>query len=77
MAPLKLNTRSVHGERGRNAQNPYGAISVAIFQTAAFALPGIDQSTEFDCTCQTNPTRVALKQVVSALEGAAETRCRR
>jgi cystathionine gamma-synthase len=73
MAPFKLNTRCVHGERGPGAGNAYGAINVPIFQTATFAHPGVDRSTGFDYSRQTNPTRTALERVMSSLEGAADT----
>jgi cystathionine gamma-synthase len=54
-------------------EHSFGAVATPIYQTATFAHPGIGQSTGFDYTRESNPTRTELEQVVSALEGALDT----
>jgi cystathionine gamma-synthase len=63
---LHLSTRCVHGPGP--APDPTGAISAPIYQTATFAHPGVGQSTGFDYTRDTNPTRCALERTIAALE---------
>ena len=46
-----------------------GAISVPIYQTASFAHPALGQSTGFDYSRSSNPTRLALEQTLAAIEG--------
>lgn len=44
-----------------------------IYQTATFAHPGVGQSTGFDYTRESNPTRSELERIVSSLEKAYDT----
>lgn len=69
----KIETRCIHGEDRITARHSYGAVSVPIYQTATFSHPGIGQSTGFDYSRESNPTRSELEMIVSALEGAEDT----
>ena len=51
----------------------YGSVAVPIYQAATFAHPGIGQSTGYDYTRESNPTRTELEHTMSALEGAVDT----
>lgn len=68
-----LQTRCIHGERRLDENRPYGSITTPIFQTATFAHPGVGQSTGYDYSRESNPTRSELEQVVASLEGAVDT----
>lgn len=46
-----------------------GAISVPIYQTASFAHPALGQSTGFDYSRTSNPTRLALEETLAAIDG--------
>jgi cystathionine beta-lyase/cystathionine gamma-synthase len=46
-----------------------GAVAMPIYQTATFRHPALGQSTGFDYSRTTNPTRQALEQTIAALEG--------
>jgi cystathionine beta-lyase/cystathionine gamma-synthase len=46
-----------------------GAISAPIYQTASFAHPALGQSTGFDYSRSSNPTRLALEETLAAIEG--------
>jgi len=49
--------------------DPYGASSMPIYQTATFAQPAADQFGDYDYTRSGNPTRDALQKQVAQLEG--------
>lgn len=68
-----IETRCIHGKGGNQAKHPFGAVSVPIFQTATFSHPGIGDSTGYDYTRESNPTRTELEEIVSSLEGAVDT----
>jgi cystathionine beta-lyase/cystathionine gamma-synthase len=46
-----------------------GALSVPIYQTASFAHPALGQSTGFDYSRTSNPTRLALEETLAVAEG--------
>jgi cystathionine beta-lyase/cystathionine gamma-synthase len=48
-----------------------GAVSVPIYQTATFRHPGLGQSTGYDYSRSGNPTRQALEDGISRLDGGA------
>ncbi|MDR2574442.1 MAG: PLP-dependent aspartate aminotransferase family protein [Desulfovibrio sp.] len=48
-----------------------GAITMSICPSAAFQHPALGQSTGFDYSRTTNPTRKALEETMAALEGGA------
>lgn len=68
-----IDTRCIHGNGQGEKGNPFGAVSVPIFQTATFAHPGVGRSTGFDYSRESNPTRAELERIVSSLEGALDT----
>ena len=49
--------------------DPYGASSMPIYQTATFGQPSATQFGEYDYTRSGNPTRDALQKQLAALEG--------
>lgn len=69
----EIETRCIHGEEQIAARHSYRSISVPIYQTATFSHPGIGQSTGFDYSRESNPTRQELETIISALEGAVDT----
>lgn len=66
-----ISTRCIHGAGTGNRF--LGAVSVPIFQTATFAHPGVGESTGYNYTRESNPTREELEKIVSSLEGAQDT----
>ena len=69
----KIETRCIHGANDNRERHPYGSVSVPIYQTATFSHPGIGQSTGFDYSRESNPTRQELEETMSSLEGAVDT----
>ena len=68
-----IETLCVHGDQHRFPDGR-DALSMPIYQTAAFSHPDLGHSPDrFYYTRLTNPTRTALEETVSALEGAADT----
>ncbi len=68
-----IETRCVHGDEHKFKDN-YQSLSTPIYQTAAFGHPDLGHSPErFYYTRLTNPTRLQAEEVVSSLEGAADT----
>lgn len=59
-------------QAGLRNRDPYGAISMPIYQTATFRHPGAGQSTGFDYTRSDNPTRRQLELEVAQLEGGCD-----
>lgn len=59
-------TLCVQGNKER--ADRYGAVSVPIYQCAAFAHPALGQSTGYDYSRVGNPTRDALQDTVALLE---------
>lgn len=68
-----IETRCIHGDHNSTGEHSFGAVSVPIYQTATFAHPGIGQSTGYDYTRESNPTRAELEKKISSLEGAYDT----
>ena len=69
----RIETLCVHGDQHRFPDGR-DALSMPIYQTAAFSHPDLGHSPDrFYYTRLTNPTRTALEETVSALEGAADT----
>ena len=65
----KIETLLAQAGNRRDAQT--GAISTPIYQTATFAHPEFGQSTGFDYSRTSNPTRLALEEALAAAEGGA------
>lgn len=67
------DTVCIHGNNTWKGQHPYGAVTAPIYQTATFSHPGPGQSTGYDYSRESNPTRSELEETVSALEHACCT----
>lgn len=67
---MKIATKCVHGSALHN--NPAGALSVPIYQSASFAHPGVGQSTGYDYSRLQNPTREQTEMVVATLENGVD-----
>ena len=67
---MKFNTACVHGNIIEN--NPTGAISVPIYQSATFVHPGVGQTTGYDYSRLQNPTREHLEKIVAKLENGID-----
>jgi cystathionine gamma-synthase/cystathionine beta-lyase len=65
--PLALETQLAQAGCRRDPRT--GALSVPIYQTASFAHPALGQSTGFDYSRTSNPTRLALEEALAAAEG--------
>ena len=68
-----IYTRCIHGENHETGQRLFGSLGTPIFQTATFAHPGVGQSTGYDYSRESNPTRSELERLVSSLEEACDT----
>lgn len=71
MEKYQLETACIHGDGQQ--QHAYGALSVPIYQSATFTHPGIGQSTGYDYTRESNPTRTELEKLVTELEDGFDT----
>ncbi len=60
---MKQSTICVHGVDTKHDDT--GAISVPIYQSATFEHPSAGKSTGFDYVRTSNPTRVALEQIMA------------
>ncbi len=61
-----FETQCVQGKQ--NKDGFFGAVSFPIFQTAAFTHPGLGESTGYDYSRVSNPTREELEKTVALLE---------
>ncbi|MEI6437391.1 MAG: PLP-dependent aspartate aminotransferase family protein [Candidatus Omnitrophota bacterium] len=66
---VKIDTLLAQG--GSRWDTRTGAVSMPIYQTATFGHPALGQSTGFDYTRTSNPTRAALEDLLARLEGGA------
>ena len=66
-----MDTRCVHGQLDPSFAEQTKAVSFPIYQTATFAHVRLGESTGFDYTRESNPTREHVEEHVAALEGAA------
>lgn len=66
-AKLRRSTAVVRGASDGDAAT--GAVSVPIYQSATFRHPSLGETTGWDYTRQSNPTRTALEAHVALLEG--------
>lgn len=69
----RIETRCIHPDEQEKTGHPFGAVSVPIYQTATFSHPAIGESAGFDYSRESNPTRKELEDIVTSLEGAADT----
>ncbi len=59
-------------QAGTRSDPATGAISTPIHQTASFRHPALGQSTGFDYSRTSNPTRLALEQTLANLDGGCQ-----
>ena len=69
----KFETRCIHRENEHEEGHPYGSVCTPIYQKATFYHPGIGQTTGFNYTRESNPTRTELEDIVTSLEEAKDT----
>lgn len=69
----QADTVCIHGQGSREAVESTGAISFPIYQTAAYAHPGVGRSTGYDYNRVQNPTRKELERIVTDLEHGMDT----
>ena len=69
----KFETRCIHRDNEHEEGHPYGSVCTPIYQTATFYHPGIGQTTGFNYTRESNPTRTELEDTVTSLEEAKDT----
>ncbi len=55
-------------QAGNRFDSATGAISVPIYQTASFVHPGLGQSTGFDYSRTSNPTRLVLEETLASID---------
>lgn len=70
---MKIETLCVHSPKEDKNAHAYGAMTVPIYQTATFSHPGVGESTGYDYSRQSNPTRTELEDTITALEKAYDT----
>ena len=63
-----VDTVCIHGNGKRKNVDNTGSISFPIYQTAAYAHPGVGQSTGYDYTRVQNPTREEVERIMADLE---------
>ncbi len=69
---MKTSTRCVHpasGPSGPSGNDPFGAVSPPIYQTATFRQPSAVEFGEYDYSRTANPTRALAEEQIAALEG--------
>jgi cystathionine gamma-synthase/cystathionine beta-lyase len=72
--PSKKAVQSIEtllAQAGSRWDTRTGAVTMPIYQTATFGHPALGQSTGFDYTRTTNPTRSVLEDVLARAEGGA------
>ena len=69
MTTTTTNLATLLAQAGNRCDPATGAISVPIYQTASFGHPALGQSTGFDYSRSSNPTRLALEETLAAIDG--------
>ena len=69
MTTTSTNLATLFAQAGNRCDAVTGAISVPIYQTASFGHPALGQSTGFDYSRTSNPTRLALEETLAAADG--------
>jgi cystathionine beta-lyase/cystathionine gamma-synthase len=67
---MKIATRCVHA--GQRPDPATGAVTVPIYATSTYAYAGFGEHRGWDYSRTANPTRSALEEATSALEGGAD-----
>nr|WP_034429051.1 aminotransferase class I/II-fold pyridoxal phosphate-dependent enzyme [Caldisalinibacter kiritimatiensis] len=63
---MKFETLLIHG--GIDGDEHTGAVTVPIYQTSTYALPGIEKHGKYEYSRTGNPTREALEKLIAELE---------
>lgn len=66
---MTIDLSTVLAQAGTRRDAVTGALSTPIYQTASFGHPALGQSTGFDYSRTSNPTRLALEETLAALDG--------
>jgi cystathionine beta-lyase/cystathionine gamma-synthase len=66
---MRTSLATLLAQAGNRRDPATGAISVPVYQTASFAHPALGQSTGFDYSRTSNPTRLALEETLAAADG--------
>lgn len=66
---MNHNLSTLLAQAGNRRDPATGSISIPIYQTASFEHPGLGQSTGFDYSRSSNPTRLALEQTLALADG--------
>ncbi len=69
MTPTNTQLATLLVQAGNRYDAATGAISMPIYQTASFGHPALGQSTGFDYSRTSNPTRLALEETLAAADG--------
>ncbi len=69
--PMDIRTRSVH--TGVNKDSTFNSVITPIYPTSTFYFDGIGKNKGYDYTRSGNPTRTALEQNITQLEGGVGT----
>ncbi len=67
---MQFETKAVHGAHGGDPVT--GSISFPIYQSATFSHPSLGQTTGWDYSRQSNPTRSELEATIALLEGGKQ-----
>ncbi len=73
VAGARLGTKCVHA--GVQPDSAYGAVMPPIYQTSTFAFRDVCTNAGYDYTRSGNPTRAALEEAITVLEGGAGATC--
>ncbi len=65
--PRRFETRAIHV--GQEPDEPFGAVSVPIYQTSTYAQPAVGEPKRYDYARGGNPTREAFQTALASLEG--------
>ncbi len=68
-----IETLCTHGDPDNRIPHPFGAVTMPVFFSTAYAHPGFLESTGYDYSRVSNPTRAELENTVTALEEGAGT----
>ena len=66
-----MHLETILAQAGSTWDKHTGAVSMPIYQVAAFRHPGLGQSTGYDYSRSANPTRSVLEDCMARLEGGA------
>ncbi len=64
-----MDIKTLLAQAGSRSDEKTGALSTPIYQTATFRHPALGESTGYDYSRSSNPTRAALEETLAALDG--------